>query len=139
MDQFLEEGLSLAEQMGHDQFKASNGWLECFKKRHNIRQFAVSGEEADVAIPKSIINGSIQIDGTDFTASVKTIRQPSGELRRHWDEVKPQTIINCFRKTGALPEDRASEEDPFADLEEDYTCQEELVHQLIQTQLQMSI
>ena len=73
MDQFLEEALILAEQMGHDQFKASNGWLECFKKCHNIRQFAVSGEEADVAIPKSIINGSIQIDGTDFTASVKTI------------------------------------------------------------------
>ena len=44
--------------------------------------------------------------------------------------MKPQTIINCFRKTGALPEDRESEEDPFADLEEDYTCQEELVHQL---------
>ena len=44
--------------------------------------------------------------------------------------MKPQTIINCFKKTGALPEDRESEEDPFADLEEDDICQEELVHQL---------
>ena len=42
--------------------------------------------------------------------------------------MKPQTIINCFRKTGALPQNRESE-DPFADLEDDDTCLEELVHQ----------
>ena len=35
--------------MGHHQFKASNGWLDSFKKRHNIRQFTVSGEAADVS------------------------------------------------------------------------------------------
>ena len=44
-----KEALVLAEQMGHHQFKASNGWLESFKKCHNIRQFAVSGEADDVA------------------------------------------------------------------------------------------
>ena len=37
-----------AEKMSHHQFKASNGWLESFKKRHNIRQFTVSGEAADI-------------------------------------------------------------------------------------------
>ena len=44
-----EEARIIAEKMGHRQFKASNGWLEKFKKRHNIRQFTISGEAADVS------------------------------------------------------------------------------------------
>jgi len=44
-----EEARLVAEKMGYREFKASNGWLENFKKRHNLRQFAVSGEAADVA------------------------------------------------------------------------------------------
>ena len=76
-----------------------------------------------------------QIDGTDFTAStiVKTINVLTAIrwIKKAWNEVKPQTIINCFRKTGALPQDQESEEeeDPFAGLEEDDTCLEELVSQ----------
>ena len=73
-----------------------------------------------------------QIDGTDLTASsiVKTVNVLTAIrwIKKEWDEVKPQTIINCFRKTGALQQDQESE-DPFADLEEDDTCLEELVHQ----------
>ena len=84
-----------------------------------------------------------QIDGTDFTASaiVKTVNVLTAIrwIKKAWDKVKPQTIINCFRKTGALPQDRESDEDPFADLEEGDTCLEEVVHRLIQTQLQMSM
>ena len=34
-----EEARIIAEQMDHHQFKASNGSLESFKKRHNIKQF----------------------------------------------------------------------------------------------------
>ena len=44
-----------------------------------------------------------------------------------------QTIINCFRKTGALPqgEETESEEDPFADIEEeDMSSLDELVCQI---------
>ena len=73
----------------------------------------------------------VQIDGTDLTASaiVKTVNVLTAIrwIKKAWDEVKPQTIINCFRKTGALSQNRESE-DPFADLDDDI-CLEELVHQ----------
>ena len=44
-----EEALLMTQKIGHEGFKASNGWLESFKKRHNIRQFTISGESADVS------------------------------------------------------------------------------------------
>ena len=45
-----EEARLMAQKLDHAEgFKASNGWLESFKKRHNIRQFTISGESADVS------------------------------------------------------------------------------------------
>ena len=71
-----------------------------------------------------------QIDGTDLTTSaIVNVLTAIRWIKKAWDEVKRQTIVNCFRKTGSLPQDRESEEDPFTDLEEDDTCLEELVHQ----------
>ena len=56
-----------------------------------------------------------RIDGTDLiaSASVKTANVSTAIrwIRKVWVKVKPQTIINCFRKTGALPQDQESEED----------------------------
>ena len=43
-----EEALMIACELRHDNFKASNGWLQSFKLQHNIKQLVVSGEAGDV-------------------------------------------------------------------------------------------
>jgi hypothetical protein len=42
------EDLALAISLGNDQFKASTGWVESFKKRHNIVWNRVYGESKHV-------------------------------------------------------------------------------------------
>lgn len=44
-----EEARIIAKKIGHLRFRASNCGLDSFKKRHNIRQFTVSGEVAYVS------------------------------------------------------------------------------------------
>ena len=45
-----EKTKQIASHLGYDDcFSASNGWLESWKKRHNIKQIVVSGEAGDVA------------------------------------------------------------------------------------------
>lgn len=43
-----EEALMIAEKMGISGFAASNGWLESFKKQHNLHHMAIAGEDGDV-------------------------------------------------------------------------------------------
>lgn len=45
---------NFAKSWGHEQFKASNGWHEHFKKRHDIAFRIVSGESA--AVSDDVIN-----------------------------------------------------------------------------------
>ena len=43
-----EQALMYAEQLGHSSFSGSNGWLDRWMKRHNVRLACLSGEAADV-------------------------------------------------------------------------------------------
>ena len=43
----LSDHSYFAEQLKLPEFRASEGWLECFKKRHSITLKSVCGESAD--------------------------------------------------------------------------------------------
>ena len=43
-----EEAMIIAERLGIDDFVASNGWLDRFKRQHNICNMTIAGEAVDV-------------------------------------------------------------------------------------------
>ena len=43
-----EEALQIALKLNVAEFTASNGWLEKWKNRHNVKQFSVAGEDGQV-------------------------------------------------------------------------------------------
>ena len=45
----MEEALLIAEKLGISGFTASNGRLQCFKQRYNLKKMANAGEEGDVS------------------------------------------------------------------------------------------
>ena len=46
--QLAEKARQIATCLGKHDFKGSNGWLEKWKKRYNIKQLRISGESGDV-------------------------------------------------------------------------------------------
>jgi len=47
--QLVAKGKEIAERLGKDEFKGSNGWLEKWKRKYNVKQLTVSGESGDVS------------------------------------------------------------------------------------------
>jgi hypothetical protein len=45
-----EKSKDIAIKLGNTDFKGSNGWLECFSKRHNISWNQVCGESNDANV-----------------------------------------------------------------------------------------
>ena len=47
--QLMEKARQIATALDKSRFKGSNGWLEKWKSRYNIKQFTISGESGDVS------------------------------------------------------------------------------------------
>ena len=47
--QLAEKAKEIASKLGLSDFKASNGWLDRWKKKHNIKKMTISGESGDVS------------------------------------------------------------------------------------------
>ena len=45
--------MMLSIEMDHDDFTASNGWLECWLKRYNVKLAVLCGESAEV--PQDVV------------------------------------------------------------------------------------
>ncbi|KAK7499105.1 hypothetical protein BaRGS_00009652 [Batillaria attramentaria] len=63
-----QKAMMFSVTLGHDEFTASNGWLQCFKNRHNIRAAALSGESGEVN----------EADVTDWLKRVPALIQEGG-------------------------------------------------------------
>ena len=69
------KALMFADELGIEDFKASNGWLTSWKKRYNIKQFKISGESADVDL--DVVE--------DFKKRLPDLISP----------FKPEDVFNC--------------------------------------------
>ena len=47
--QLIEKAKQIAERLGKSNFKGSNGWLEKWKKRFNVKMVKICGESGDVS------------------------------------------------------------------------------------------
>ena len=47
--QLAEKAKEIASKFGFSDFKASNGWLDRWKKKHNVKRMTISGESGDVS------------------------------------------------------------------------------------------
>ncbi|CAB0042470.1 unnamed protein product [Trichogramma brassicae] len=112
-----EKALSYAKLFNNDQFQASDGWLNNFKKRHGIVFRKLCGESADVSNdicdewksklstitsaykPDEIYNADetdIESDGKPTNINIlHAIRM----IDKSWRKVKKETIVNCFLKS----------------------------------------
>ena len=69
------KALSFAFLLKEDKFKGSSGWLDNFKKRHNLKQYVIHGEAA--------------------SAPLKDLETMRENLRQILKEYSPQDIFNC--------------------------------------------
>lgn len=71
----LTKALGFAFLLNEDKFKSSNGWIDNFKKRHNLRQYTMHGEVSSAPLE-----------------DLDTMRE---NLRQTLKNFAPENIFNC--------------------------------------------
>src|SRR5437764_1389529 len=69
------KALDFAVLCNEEKFKVSNGWLDNFKKRHNLRQYNIHGKAG--------------------SASIQDLESMRGRLRQTLRDYDPKDIFNC--------------------------------------------
>lgn len=69
------KALGFAFLLGENNFKGSNGWVDNFKKRHNLRQYNIHGEAA--------------------SAPIENLEEMRENLRQVLGNYSPEDIFNC--------------------------------------------
>ncbi len=132
-----EKALEIAGRLGCDEFKGSNGWLDRWNKRYNVRQMKLVVSREMCLVLQSIHGRRgfqilfratvLKIYGTLMRLDAfGTILHATRWVAEAWKQVSSDTIKKCFRNAGILTESfqvvqaiRISEDsDPFLDIDE---------------------
>ncbi|KAH6929235.1 hypothetical protein HPB50_025202 [Hyalomma asiaticum] len=91
-----QKAKDFASILGHDDFKASNGWLQGFKSRHGV------------------VGRKILLDIRFERPTKIDIYQAIEMLAASWQEVRAETVVNCFKKArvSVATEAGVDEEEP---------------------------
>ncbi|KAH6921566.1 hypothetical protein HPB50_002231 [Hyalomma asiaticum] len=108
-----QKAKDFASILGHDDFKASNGWLQGFKSRHGVVGRVISGESASADSDASA-SWKILLDIPFERPTKIDIYQAIEMLAASWQEVRAETVANCFKKArvSVATEAGVDEEEP---------------------------
>jgi hypothetical protein len=98
-----QQALKFAVMLQHPEFKASQGWLDCFKKRQNLSWKSIVGEAGLTIITNRDACEHIQAlrlyltqQQSDTSAVMRKLNDLSDFVDERKSQTAKQTSISCF-------------------------------------------